>query len=407
MVDCPDGGGDADLPDVELACLGGGTAGSLADIEGPAIVSFWALQLRAVPRGDAGAGGVPASSTATRSRSSGSTSSTPIPERRSTWRSAPAPPIRSYADPCGELQETRPRDHRLPTFVFVTEDGSTELVARAGSTPSTRSSSSPRTSSASSSSGARRDRPPVRRTRRPAGLAAARRRGRQRDPGHRPDRVPAPARVQPAPGRGADALRRGRRPRRPAADRARPRHALPPRPGLLPRRHHRPRRDRGRGGAAGGAGGDRGRPGRRRGVRCATRALAAAVELRGHPGARLVARPAPGRGRLARRGARDPPRGARGAVRAGPADRRPTPERLDRPRLPHRRAARRHPVGLHRRHHHPVLRLPRLAAGGRRAARPRAAALHACRVPAPRRRCPTGRARQPRHPGAGRRGGDA
>ena len=48
-----------------------------------------------------------------------------------------------------------------------------------------------------------------------------------------------------------------------------------------------------RGGAARGRGGDRPRPRGRRGLRRAPRAVAAAEQLRGHPGARLVARAQP------------------------------------------------------------------------------------------------------------------
>ena len=81
---------------------------------------------------------------------------------------------------------------------------------------------------------------------------------------------------------------------RPAADRARPRHALPPGAGLLPRRlDRRHRRLPDRGGAARGRGGDRPRPGRGRGLRHPARAVAAAEQLRGHRRARLVARTPP------------------------------------------------------------------------------------------------------------------
>ncbi len=102
--------------------------------------------------------------------------------------------------------------------------------------------------------------------------------------------TPPPGRRRPARCR-ADALRRGPAGRRAAAHRARPRHALPPRPGVLPRRLARPGRER------------RSRPrcARRRRRSGSTRqsvevfgraarAVAAAEQLRGHPGARLVAR---------------------------------------------------------------------------------------------------------------------
>ena len=70
-------------------------------------------------------------------------------------------------------------------------------------------------------------------------------------------------------------------------------HALPPGPGVLPRRHHRPGRDRRAGRAARGAGGDRPRPGRRRRLRRAAAAVDPAERVLGHPRARLVARVQP------------------------------------------------------------------------------------------------------------------
>ena len=77
---------------------------------------------------------------------------------------------------------------------------------------------------------------------------------------------------------------------RPAAHRAGPRHALPPGAGVVPRRVDRPRRDAARGRPARGRGGDRPAGGRRRGLRRAAGAVAAAEQLRGDAGARLVAR---------------------------------------------------------------------------------------------------------------------
>ena len=125
----------------------------------------------------------------------------------------------------------------------------------------------------------------------------------------------------------------------------------------------------GRGGAARGRRGDRARPGRRRGLRRAARAVAAAEQLRGDAGAGLLARPRPGAA-------------SRAPTRCTPSTTSPIAELLD-PDAPHQRAAPagwvgpgfligerqgRHPVGLHRRHHRPAVRLPRLggATGTRR-----------------------------------------
>ena len=67
-------------------------------------------------------------------------------------------------------------------------------------------------------------------------VAAPDRGGRAGDHGRRPDPLHAARGQRPAAGRRADALRRGRPRPRPAADRARPPHAQPPRPDLVPRR---------------------------------------------------------------------------------------------------------------------------------------------------------------------------
>ena len=151
--------------------------------------------------------------------------------------------------------------------------------------------------------------------------------------------------------------------RRAAAHRARPRHALAPRPGLLPRR------------VAGPGGGRRSRP------RCARRRRrSGSTRRRSRSSAGCPScgcRPATSRSPRSsaggaspravsvvepRRGARHPPR------RRSPSWSTPTtgspsqlPDgRLPEPGLPDRRRPRRHPLGLHRRHHRPALRLPRL-----------------------------------------------
>ena len=95
-----------------------------------------------------------------------------------------------------------------------------------------------------------------------------------------------------------------------------------PGPGVVPRRLDRPRRRRPREAAAlreaeEETGLD---PAGVRGLRDAARAVAAAEQLRGHPGARLVARGEPGRRRRPRRGARGLPGPDRGAARPGAPD---------------------------------------------------------------------------------------
>jgi thiol-disulfide isomerase/thioredoxin len=128
IVDCPTGDGDADLPDVELACLGGGTAGSLADIEGPAIINFWASncgpcrkEMPALASFDEQYGdqvaviGVDYLET--------------YPEAALDLARRSDVTYPSFADACGDLQETDLVIPGLPVFVFVGADGSVEQAA--------------------------------------------------------------------------------------------------------------------------------------------------------------------------------------------------------------------------------------------------------------------------------------
>ncbi|MEZ0577753.1 TlpA family protein disulfide reductase [Nocardioides sp. MH1] len=131
MADCPAGKGDADLPDVELSCLGGGRAGSLSDIEGPAIVNFWgsnctpcvkempALQAFTEQYG----GQVPVIGVDFLDTYPGA--ALDLAER--TDATYP-----SYADPCGDLQADGLNIPGLPTFAFVKEDGSVQLSSPGG-----------------------------------------------------------------------------------------------------------------------------------------------------------------------------------------------------------------------------------------------------------------------------------
>ncbi len=134
----------------------------------------------------------------------------------------------------------------LPINVFVAADGTADGGPGCG-----------RLRAGAGRPGARAPRDPAVTDRRDCGteparpaarLAGTRPRGRGLDPAEDLTGVPAARGRGPAPGRGADAVRgrRGSRPpRRPtAAHRAGPPHALPPRPGVLPRRLDRPGRDR-------------------------------------------------------------------------------------------------------------------------------------------------------------------
>ena len=133
IEDCPAGDPDAetDLPDVSLPCLGGGSAGSLADIAGPAVINFWASncgpcreEMPALAEFDRQYGdqvaviGVDFLET--------------YPEAALDLARRSDVTYPSYADACGELQEHDLAVTALPVFVFVAEDGSTQLVAKGG-----------------------------------------------------------------------------------------------------------------------------------------------------------------------------------------------------------------------------------------------------------------------------------
>ncbi len=123
IADCSDGAGDADLPDVALPCLGSDAEGSLAAVEGPAVVNFWssncgpcrkempALQQFHEQYGDQVAVlGVDYLDT--------------YPEAALDLAVTSGVTYPSLADPCGALQETDLAITGLPVFVFVAEDGS-------------------------------------------------------------------------------------------------------------------------------------------------------------------------------------------------------------------------------------------------------------------------------------------
>jgi thiol-disulfide isomerase/thioredoxin len=133
IEDCPAGGthGGADLPDVPLPCLGGGSSGSLADIAGPAVVNFWASncgpcreEMPALAEFDRRYGD--------RVAVVGVDFLETYPEAALDLARRSDVTYPSYADPCGELQEHGLPVTALPVFAFVSEDGSSQLVAEGG-----------------------------------------------------------------------------------------------------------------------------------------------------------------------------------------------------------------------------------------------------------------------------------
>jgi thiol-disulfide isomerase/thioredoxin len=130
---CPAGdpSADTDLPEVSLPCLGGGTAGSLAEIEGPAVINFWASncgpcreEMPALAEFDRQYGdqvaviGVDFLET--------------YPEAAIDLAQRSGVTYPSFADACGVLQEHDLPVTALPAFVFVAEDGSAELAMKGG-----------------------------------------------------------------------------------------------------------------------------------------------------------------------------------------------------------------------------------------------------------------------------------
>ena len=118
----------ADLPDVDLDCLGGTTQRSLADVRGPAMINFWASncgpcrdELPALQQFTAAYGdqvqviGVDYLETYPGAA---------IDLARQSGVTYP-----SLADACGDLQETTLAIQGLPQFVFVSADGSVSRSA--------------------------------------------------------------------------------------------------------------------------------------------------------------------------------------------------------------------------------------------------------------------------------------
>lgn len=126
--DDPDGGAPADLPDLELPCLGGEESMSLADVHGPAIINFWASncgpcreEMPVLAQFQQRYGdqvpilGVDYLET--------------YPEAAVELAAVSGMNYPSLADPCGELQQTDLVVPGLPVFLFVRADGSVEQAA--------------------------------------------------------------------------------------------------------------------------------------------------------------------------------------------------------------------------------------------------------------------------------------
>lgn len=133
IADCdwPAPGDDAPaarLPDIELDCLGSGTARSLADLPGPAVVNFWAsncgpcrkempvLQEFSERYGD-------------RIRVIGVDYLETYPGAAIDLARQSGVTYPSLADPCGRLQKSDLVVKGLPQFVFVAADGSVQQAA--------------------------------------------------------------------------------------------------------------------------------------------------------------------------------------------------------------------------------------------------------------------------------------
>lgn len=128
IPDCEPGEGNADLPDVALPCLGSDREMALADVQGPAMINFWASncgpcrkEMPALEEFHQAYGdqvtvlGVDYLETYPAAAIElAETSGTTYP---------------SLADPCGELQQTDLVISVLPQFAFVAADGSVSLDA--------------------------------------------------------------------------------------------------------------------------------------------------------------------------------------------------------------------------------------------------------------------------------------
>ena len=293
------------------------------------VVNLWASWLRALPPGDADPPGLPRAVRRPGRRCSASTTRTRRPSR--PWSSPPKTGV-TYpllADPQGDLQGQAPfpAGMGLPFLALVDE-----TAARPWSPASVDSTS-------------RRARRPGRRAPRgrpvtgptttvelpewlrPVQEAADSITVARADPVHA-----ARGRRRP-PGRRAHAVRRGRERRRAAAHRARPPHALPPRPGVVPRWVDRPGRDRrSRRRCA--------RPRRRPGSTRPASTCSASCPSCGCRRATSRSRRCSAGGAEptdvsvveSRRGARHPPGADQRAARPRAPDHRPPPERLARAR---------------------------------------------------------------------------
>ena len=131
IADCteiPTAEGAADLPDVDLSCLGSTETMSLADVKGPAVVNFWsttcgpcrkempALQQFHEQYGD-------------QVTLLGVNFLDTYPGAAVDFARLKGVTYPSAADACGDLQQTELVLTALPQFLFVRADGSVEQVA--------------------------------------------------------------------------------------------------------------------------------------------------------------------------------------------------------------------------------------------------------------------------------------
>lgn len=127
IPDCAPGEGsgtEADLPDVALPCLGSEREMALSQVQGPAIINFWASNCGPCRKE------MPALAEFQQRHGDrvpvlGVDYLETYPEAALELASDSGTNYPSLADPCGELQQTSLVVPGLPQFVFVAADGST------------------------------------------------------------------------------------------------------------------------------------------------------------------------------------------------------------------------------------------------------------------------------------------
>ncbi|WP_244931049.1 TlpA disulfide reductase family protein [Nocardioides sp. W7] len=122
----PGGGADGGLPDLTLACLGGGPDVDLATLEGPLIVNFW----------NAACGPCRQEMPAIQEFHERYAARVPVvgvtndlwPEQAFELARTTGATYPQLADPGNDVQGTEIRPRGYPAFAFLTSDGDVEMV---------------------------------------------------------------------------------------------------------------------------------------------------------------------------------------------------------------------------------------------------------------------------------------